>query len=205
MRKITLALIFFCSMPAVFARQSEDDDPLFLKRIENNYINNVVVELPNGKEGGMYNMNSKIGIEKRFFGDFNAKVEYFLDPSFLPNVGFRIYRDSLDITYLLEIKSKDRKSDSITSNIVPVSDIFADSVYAKTVQAIKTFTVTGKPLVPFDGYWATFRCVVGAEVWTFTVKTPFGDVRKLSDLFRRMIADVEAGTFDEAKYLEAPN
>lgn len=150
----------------------------------------------------MYNVESKKGIEKRFFGDFNAKVEYFVDPSFRPIVGFRIYRDSSDTAYLLEVKAKDRKSDTIVSQLIPVSDIFADNIYTKTVNTIDIYTAKGKPAMVFDGDMITFRSVVGAEVWTFTIHAPSGDTKKTSDLFRAMIADVQAGTFDEAKYIK---
>ena len=150
----------------------------------------------------MYNVENKKGVEKRFFGDFNAKVEYFVDPSFRPIIGFRIYRDSLDTSYLLEVKTNDREADTIVSRLVPVSDTFTDSMYAKAVTTIDTYTATGKPDMICDGDMITFRCVVGAEVWTFTIHEPTGETKKNSDLFRQMIADVEAGTFDEAKYIE---
>lgn len=174
----------------------------FLKRVENNYIDNTIVQKPDGRIDGRYNFDSKTALEKRFFADFNAKVEYFVNPSFMPIVGFRIYPDSLDTAYLLEVKSKDRKSDTIVSRIIPVSDTFADSVYVKTVNTIETFKANGKPAMIFDGDMITFRSVVGSEVWTFTIHEPEGNVKMTSDLFRRMIADVEAGTFDEAKYME---
>lgn len=202
MKKVTfISLIFIFPFASVFALPDRPDG-LFQKRIENNYINNVIVELPNGKTGGMYNVQNKKGVEKRFFGDFNAKVEYFVDPSFRPVVGFRIYRDSLDTAYLLEVKSKDRESDTIVSRIIPVSGRFADSVYAKTVNAIDTYTAKGKPDMIFDGDMITFRCVVDAEVWTFTIHEPEGNTQKVSNLFRQIIADVEAGTFDEKKYIQ---
>lgn len=177
----------------------------FLKRLENNYIDNTIVQKPDGRIDGRYNFDSKTALEKRFFADFNAKVEYFVNPTFRPIVGFRIYLDSLDASYLLEVKTKERKSDTIVSRIIPVSDTFADSVYVKTINTIETFKAIGKPAMIFDGDMITFRCVVGAEVWTFTIHQPEGNTQKVSDLFRRMIADVEAGTFDETKYLEALN
>lgn len=200
MNRYYLAIV--CTLmfsPTVF---SQGSDSRFLKRIENNYRDNVLVEKPNGKIDGRYNLDSKTNAEKRFFGDFNAKVEYFVDPSFRPVVGFRIYLDSLDTSYLLEVKTKERKSDTIVSRIIPVSDMFTDSVYVKTINTIETYKAIGKPAMIFDGDMITFRCVVGAEVWTFTIHEPDGKIKKTSDLFRQMIADVEAGTFDEAKYLK---
>lgn len=202
MNRIVLISALFL-LPFSWIQSAGNNDGLFLKRIENNYINNITVELPNGKEGGMYNVQSKRGNERLFFGDFNARVEYFIDPSFRPLIGFRIYRDSLDLCYLFEVKTKNRESDAVASYRFRIGDSFADSIYARIVETIDTFTASGKPDMVFDGDRVTFRCVVGAEVWTLTVHQPSGNLKVLSDLFRRMIADVEAGTFDEAKYIEA--
>lgn len=44
---------------------------------------------------GLSNVGSKSNdIEKLFFGDFNAKVEFLCEPSFYGASGLRIYRDS---------------------------------------------------------------------------------------------------------------
>jgi len=57
---------------------------------------------------GNYNMKSKSGIEKLFFGDFNALIEFCYNPSSEVNPcvpsGFRIFRDSLNSSYVLEVK-----------------------------------------------------------------------------------------------------
>lgn len=111
---IILSLFFLLIIPC---RSAVNDDGHFLKRIENNYANNVIVELSNGKTDGMYNFNSKSPMEKLFFGDFNAPVEYFVDPSFCPLTGFRIYPDSLGRSYLLETKKREgKKHDYFTSD-----------------------------------------------------------------------------------------
>ena len=69
-----------------------------LKRIENNMWGGV----------GIYNIKSKSDIEKLFFGDFNALIEFCYDPSSEVNPcipsGFRIIRDSLNSSYILEVK-----------------------------------------------------------------------------------------------------
>lgn len=52
----------------------------------------------------VYNFNSKGDVEKLFFGDFNAPVEFFYEPSFEGASGFRIVRDTLKESYILEIK-----------------------------------------------------------------------------------------------------
>lgn len=205
------------------------------------------VLLENGKMDGEYNLDSKNWIEKRFFGEFNAPVEYFFNPSFRRPEGFRIYRDSLEQSYLLELKwvanydevskqlseefptigystrevsegfeemmtqhnrammtkqaEEQKKRYRIETKAIPVSDRFAQALHAKTVTAIETFQVKGKPHMINDGETVTFRCVVEDEVWTLTIHVPTGDIEKLSDLFRQMMGDVEAGRFDEARYL----
>lgn len=69
-----------------------------LKRIENNMTLGV----------GFYNIYSKSNIEKLFFGDFNALIEFCYDPSSEVNPCvpscFRIIRDSLNSSYILEVK-----------------------------------------------------------------------------------------------------
>lgn len=71
-----------------FAEPSEGGQ--FLKRTEYNFL-----------AGGSYNLKSKTDVEKLLFGDFNARVEFFVQPSFEGAYGFRIVQDSLD-NYLLE-------------------------------------------------------------------------------------------------------
>lgn len=199
---IILSLFFLLIIPC---RSAVNDDGHFLKRIENNYANNVIVELSNGKTDGMYNFNSKSPMEKLFFGDFNAPVEYFVDPSFCPLTGFRIYPDSLGRSYLLETKTKERGKNTITSHRIPISNLSAGTIHTKTMDMIDTFTAKGKPDAISDGDIVTFRCVVQNDLWTFTIHQPSNKVKVLSDLFRTMIADVEAGRFDEAKYLDMLN
>jgi hypothetical protein len=68
----------------------------FLKRVEFNNWH------------GSYNLNSKGYVEKLFFGDFNAQVEFFYAPSFVASKkgtsGFRIVGDSRDSSYIIEFK-----------------------------------------------------------------------------------------------------
>ena len=51
-----------------------------------------------------YNFNSKGDIEKLFFGDFNASVEFFFEPSFEGASGFRIVVNSSGKANTIEIK-----------------------------------------------------------------------------------------------------
>jgi hypothetical protein len=66
---------------------------VFIKRIEYNFLH-----------PGHYNLKNKIGVEKLFFGDFNAQLEFFVEPSFESAFGFRIVRDSSGTSSLLELK-----------------------------------------------------------------------------------------------------
>ncbi len=65
----------------------------FLKRVEHN------LTLMNN-----FNLGSKGIVEKMFFGDFNAPFEFFLEPSFSGNVGFRLVKDATKESYLLEVR-----------------------------------------------------------------------------------------------------
>jgi hypothetical protein len=65
----------------------------FIKRIEYNFL-----------VSGDYNLKNKTKIEKLFFEDFNAELEFFVDSSFEGVYGFRIVRDSLKTSYFIEVK-----------------------------------------------------------------------------------------------------
>lgn len=65
----------------------------FLKRVEYNLLLHVE-----------YNLKSKNDLEKLFFGDFNARLEFFVEPSFHGAYGFRIVEDSLPASYRIEVK-----------------------------------------------------------------------------------------------------
>ena len=86
-----LTLILFAAQEA---SEAQHNGGRFLKRIENNYTNSIRVIEKDGSVHGMYNLDSKSEMEKRFFGDFNAPVEFFIAPPFEGSSGFRLYRDS---------------------------------------------------------------------------------------------------------------
>lgn len=69
----------------------------FSKKSEYNFVRN-----------GVYNVKSKTGIEKFFFGDFNTMAEFCYDPSSEVNpcipAGFRILRDPTDTYFIIEVK-----------------------------------------------------------------------------------------------------
>jgi hypothetical protein len=52
-----------------------------------------------------YNLDSKKDVEKLFFGDFNAPIEFLYTPHSEGASGFRVVKDSLEKTYILETKS----------------------------------------------------------------------------------------------------
>lgn len=100
MKRIIFAcLVYLSSIPFAFAQEEDHlNSGHYLKRIENNIRGAI----------GNYNMRSKSDIEKLFFGDFNAPIEFCYSPSSevdpcIPS-GFRIYRDSLNSSYVLEVK-----------------------------------------------------------------------------------------------------
>ena len=94
--KKILIIGFICALLTPFA-YSQDGDHIrggrFTKIIE---YNQLVL-------GNTYNFNSKGDTEKRLFGDFNAPVEFFYSSGGGVS-GFRIIRDTLKLSYFLEIK-----------------------------------------------------------------------------------------------------
>ncbi len=101
--KKRLLLLASMLLAAHEAAEAQQNGGCFLKRIENNYANSVRVIEPDGSVHGMYNLDSKSELEKRFFGDFNAPVEFFVAPSFEGSSGLRLYRDSTG-NWMLEAK-----------------------------------------------------------------------------------------------------
>jgi hypothetical protein len=85
-KKIATVFIFLVLIPLIGLSQlnfGHRDGRKFLKRIEYNFGG-----------GGLYNFDCKTDIERLFFGDFNAMVEFFIRPSFEGAYGFRILKDS---------------------------------------------------------------------------------------------------------------
>ena len=107
------------------------------------------------------------------------------------------------------IRNEKREKESlkryqVQTFIIPISDLFAEKLYAKFVSFIDDFKA--KELEPDllmgDGETTVFRCIVDQEIWTLSI--PFKTeekARELSDLCKRIIEDAEAGRFDESKYI----
>ncbi len=99
-RIIFVWFVYLFSIPFAFAQEvgKHFESGYYLKRIENNMRGAI----------GSYNMKSKSDIEKLFFGDFNALIEFYYNPSSEVNPcvpsGFRIFSDSLNSSYVLEVK-----------------------------------------------------------------------------------------------------
>ena len=172
MKKVFITAFLFCLfITSVFSQDARKDaarahndavyanEGLFLKRIENNLFN------------GDFNLSGKGDVEKRFFGDFNARVEFFDEgPYRIEPSGFRILmRDSsciLEVKYIsnyteiremIERKSArtSSKSDKIRKiseeqvNLyevatcsVPVSNYFAEELYQKMISFIVNYGAT---------------------------------------------------------------
>ncbi len=233
--------------------------PLFLVSVvfakELSGIKSKTIE-PNRTADGKYNFSSKSDEERLLFDSFNAPIEFIYSPSLEGVSGLRIYKDSMERNYLLEVKRvtnwkevnnqlntefpsgnevrtitlaqweeqkkqmqalKERRREewlrrqTIRTQEVTISDTFADRIKTTITNAIKQAKKEEKKIpksgnisqiveVIKDGDEAIFRCIVGDQLWTLKYHVPEGEFQTLSDLFRQMIADVEAGSFDEAKY-----
>ncbi|MDR0864784.1 MAG: hypothetical protein LBO74_07620 [Candidatus Symbiothrix sp.] len=93
MKKIFITYFLWIIFIPFTISQNVINSGLFLKRVESNLLAHT-----------LYNSQSKGDIEKLFFGNFNAPVEFFYAPSFEDNLGFRVMRDSSDTSYIIEIK-----------------------------------------------------------------------------------------------------
>jgi hypothetical protein len=90
---IVVSLLWSFFIQLVFPQERENiSNGNFIKRIEYNI------------DAGGYNFNGKNDVTKLFFGDFNAPIEFIYEPSFEGASGFRIKKDSLNKSYILEVK-----------------------------------------------------------------------------------------------------
>ena len=237
MNKIFIIGLLFCmlstsvfSQNIVPARFSHDAvharEGLFLKRIENNMFS------------GQFNLAGKGDFEKRFFGDFNARIEFFDNPDHNQDAsGFRIVKKNLlnilevkyisnfeDIEKMFEeklksawasrnavesrkIREEKEKLYNIATRFIPISNQFAEKFYEIMVSFIINFEATevdDPDIVPVfrGGDPVTFRAVVKAELWSFSIyHTKDGHVRKMANLCREIITDIRVNKFSESKYI----
>jgi len=152
MKKLFITGFLLCFFTtSVFLQDAEHTrEGPFLKRIEHNLY-----------EGGKFNLAGKSALEKRFFGDFNARIEFFntLLPCLEEVSGFRIVKK--DSAYILEVKyvsnfeeARKMLKDSFVSYdqfvefydvatcSVPVSNHFWEELYQKMVSVIVNYKVT---------------------------------------------------------------
>ena len=82
-----------------------------------------------------------------------------------------------------------------------VGNELAEKLHGKMAALINNFKAEGLPAGITGGDEVTFRCVVGAEVWTLTIHVPQRRALQLSDLCRQIIADACNYEINEAKYI----
>jgi len=98
--KRVLIICFICNFffLSSFSQNGDHVGGRFSKRIEFNFL----------WSGNGYNLSSKGDLEKLFWGEFNAPVEFFFSPSteYVPEApsGFRIIKDTLNKTNSIEVK-----------------------------------------------------------------------------------------------------
>ena len=100
MKRFVLLSLSFMSILHSVAQSSGGD---FTKRIEFNVINCLYEKSADGDSMKLtykYNLSSKSANEKFLFGNVNAEVEFFTEPSFSSPYGLRIIRDSLNRPHL---------------------------------------------------------------------------------------------------------
>ena len=159
MKKI-LVICFFWGLFTLLALSQEGvhvEEGRFVKKMENNMY------------AGAYNLESKGILEKLFFGDFNAPVEFLFEPDNDREgvSGFRIVKKGS--SYVLEIKlvtnymevekdfiekySKNRgewlklyeekvKRYKISTRTIPISNQFAEQMHRRMFFCIDDFRVT---------------------------------------------------------------
>ena len=107
----------------------------------------------------------------------------------------------------------------VTERTVPISDSLAQNICLAIENGIREANRTmsegqvasesadGVEIIEIvaDGTLFTFRCVVGDQLWRLKVHESEQILPRLTDLFRAMIADVEAGRVDETRYLDRLN
>ena len=175
------------------------------------------------------NLESKGELERLFFGDFNAPIEFFFESSQGTRSSLRIIRDSLDLSYVLEVNYissfewVQRRNEGACFDLFeietlsfPISNQFAEKlqekmqIFISTFEEKVTFPETERfckesnrltMYFPVGGSTVTFRTIVDDEVWALRISIPLNRAREFSNLFRQMIEDAKADEFDEEKYL----
>lgn len=97
--------------------------------------------------------------------------------------------------------------DIISSTAEPCSEkaIGNNFPYSKDLKTEDSLVIVQTVTLTEDGTSSTFRCVVGNQLWTLKNHVTEGKQKDAALKLNQIIKDVEAGIFDEAKYLEALN
>ena len=225
----------------------------FTKKIEYNTLSGLMLVDDEGNERPSYNTSGKSRLEKLFFDNINAPVEYVFSPSYEvgePAAAIRIVKDSSsDAPWMLEAKyitnwwevlcSLEKKYPLRGLTIEEMSTIsyaeqeqiaasnremtrqsseeryelyevetlifplyhIGDRLREKLTALVVSFRAEGGQAMDSDGYTATFRCVIGDEVWTLCIHEPQRRALQMSNLCRQIIEDAQVGRFDEWKYV----
>ena len=85
----------------------------------------------------------------------------------------------------------------------PVGKEFAETLHSTITTLIHNFTAEGIPVSLYTGYplCVTFRCVVGAEVWTLKITVPQRKALLLSNIFLQIISDALNNEMNESEYI----
>lgn len=109
--------------------------------------------------------------------------------------------DSLKNILYFEIK------DIISSTSEPCSEKAIGINYpnAKDLKTEDSLVIVQTVTLTEDGTSSTLRCVVGNQLWTLKNHVTEGKQKDVALKLNQIIKEVEAGTFNESKYLEALN
>jgi hypothetical protein len=260
MRNINLTIItLLASVQFAFSQQlkipaDHVNGSHFTKTIEYNTSSGLRLIDGNGNESPSYNTFGKSRLEKMFFGNVNAPVEYIFSPSYEvgePAAAIRIVKDSSsNAPWMLEVKyitnwwevlrnlekkyplrgltieeistishaeqeqiaasnrEMTRKSSEERYELYEVKTLtfplyhIGDRLCEKMTALVVSFRAEGGQAIIGDGYTATFRCVIGDEVWTLSIHEPQRRALQMSNLCRQIIEDaMEGSEFDEWKYV----
>jgi hypothetical protein len=118
----------------------------------------------------------------------------------------------LDVMAVVHRHNKElRRPDYVDSLLKPyrpepkkqkVSKAFAEKLHGTMALLIDSFKAEGIPPLISDGNTATFRCVVGAEIWTLTIHVPQRRALQLMDICLQIITDGCDKKINERKYIE---
>ena len=93
----------------------------------------------------------------------------------------------------------------------PISNQFAEKISKKMSSFIHNFKASGSAIdinkdgritikIIEDGYYVTFRTVVGSEVWSLKIHEPTGNSLKMSDFCRQILKEANDNKFNEENY-----